>query len=231
MLFYSQGTVFNAGTDAVVNTVNCSGVMGTGLALEFRLRYPRMFEEYQRRARAGAIRPGFVDYYVDESGLIIVNFPTKNHFARPSKLEWIERGLKHFVSTYGSWSFQSIAFSKLGTDHGRLNWKDVKTLMEAYLRDLRVDVIICLDELPYAQGVERRMVDYLNSVSLVELAAHVKLSRSQLEAINAGRPYVRFWHLRKTRTIGLKTYEAVFAHVYAQVASTARPDRQLKLFD
>src|SRR5690606_32814023 len=128
MLFYSQGTVFNAGTDAVVNTVNCSGVMGTGLALEFRLRYPRMFEEYQRRARAGAIRPGFVDYYVDESGLIIVNFPTKNHFARPSKLEWIERGLKHFVSTYGSWSFQSIAFPKLGTDHGRLNWKDVKTL-------------------------------------------------------------------------------------------------------
>ncbi|MGI6148617.1 MAG: macro domain-containing protein [Firmicutes bacterium] len=230
MMRYYEGTVFNAGTEAVVNTVNCVGVMGAGLALEFRLRYPDMFREYQRKAKAGLLRPGFVDYFVDRSGLTIVNFPTKDHFRHPSKLAWIEQGLRHFADTHQQWGFKSVAFPKLGTSHGGLNWKDVQPLMEQFLRNLEVEIVICLDTLPYAEGVEGEMLRYLNAVPVEELTSSVRLSRPQLEALASSRPYSRFWHLSKTPKIGLKTYENIFQHIYARVKDPGSGAAQLTLF-
>ena len=98
MIRYYKGTVFNAGAEAIVNTVNCDGVMGAGIALEFGLRYPDMYKDYVIKCKKGDICTGKVDYFKDSSGIIIVNFPTKIHFKYPSKIEWIESGLKAFAA-------------------------------------------------------------------------------------------------------------------------------------
>ena len=100
MIKYFEGTIFNVDTQTVVNTVNCMGVMGAGIALEFMLRYPAMFEDYETKCKDKRIMTGKVDYYKNEDGSMIVNFPTKWHFKYPSKLIWIEQGLQDFVKTY-----------------------------------------------------------------------------------------------------------------------------------
>ena len=230
MIRYDDGTVFNVGTEAVVNAVNCVGVMGTGLALEFRLRFPEMFIEYERRVEDSSLALGKLHYYQDSSGITIVNFPTKNHFRAPSRLEWIERGLQNFVETYDKWGFTSIAFPSLGTGYGGLRWQDVQPLMECYLRDLNLDVVICLDNFPYADGIEKEMVEWLNSVELTTLSSHVRLSKLQSKALAENRPYKRFRAIHKTKGIGAKTYEAIFTHVYEEVTTESDKVGQLKLF-
>ena len=99
MVEYYDGSVFNVEADAIVNTVNCTGVMGAGIALEFSLRYPAMLEHYEKMCKIREIKIGRVDYFCDEEKTII-NFPTKWHFKYPSQIEWIEMGLKDFVATY-----------------------------------------------------------------------------------------------------------------------------------
>jgi len=91
-----SGNIFNSKTDALVNTVNCVGVMGKGIALEFRRRYPKMFKEYQRFCKRGELKPGQILPYRKETPWIL-NFAIKNHWRNPSKIEWIEICLEKFV--------------------------------------------------------------------------------------------------------------------------------------
>ena len=127
MVIYQEGTVFNTDAEAIVNTVNCTGVMSAGIALEYSLRYPEMFKAYEEKCKNKQIQIGKVDYY-NNGDIIIVNFPTKWHFKYPSQISWIEQGLKDFVSTYKSQGFKSVAFTKLGTLNGHLNWNEVRCL-------------------------------------------------------------------------------------------------------
>lgn len=152
MLKYFEGSVFNVGAQALVNAVNCVGVMGAGIALAFKLRYPAMFEDYKIKCKNEKIITGKVDYYKNEDGTIIVNFPTKYHFKYPSQLIWIEQGLQDFVKTYQKHGITSVAFPKLGTGNGGLNWNEVKALMEKYLMNLDIDVYICLNNKKEAEG-------------------------------------------------------------------------------
>ncbi|MDY4581101.1 MAG: macro domain-containing protein [Candidatus Methanarcanum hacksteinii] len=89
-------TVFNSNCDAIVNTVNCRGVMGAGLALEFKLRYPDMFEQYVEDCSNGSVKIGELKTY-DAENVLIVNFPTKDHWREPSELWYIEKGLDYLV--------------------------------------------------------------------------------------------------------------------------------------
>jgi O-acetyl-ADP-ribose deacetylase (regulator of RNase III) len=97
MLQYTQTTVFNTNAQAIVNTVNCVGVMGAGLALEFKLRFPQMYTDYVSRCKNKNIKIGKVNLYHDQYTPYIINFPTKNHWKYPSNLQWIEAGLIDFV--------------------------------------------------------------------------------------------------------------------------------------
>ena len=129
MIKYFNGTIFNVEVDAIVNTVNTVGVMGAGLALEFSLRYPEMYIAYKQKCDNKLLQVGELMYYQEKESLII-NFPTKWHFKYPSKIEWIEKGLKEFVKTYKKYNINTVAFPKLGTLNGGLSWGDVKRLME-----------------------------------------------------------------------------------------------------
>jgi O-acetyl-ADP-ribose deacetylase (regulator of RNase III) len=135
-LKYVEGNILDASTQVVVNTVNCKGVMGKGLALQFKKKYPEMYKEYKEKCGEGRIVIGKLDLYQGTPRYWILNFPTKNHWRNKSKLEYIEKGLLEFKDKYQEWGITSIAFPRLGCQQGGLNWTVVKTLMERYLAGL-----------------------------------------------------------------------------------------------
>ena len=113
------GDMFESGAQTLVNTVNCVGVMGKGVAEVFKKRYPAMFEDYERRCRRGEVRLGEPYLYRDLSRTMIINFPTKDHWRSSSRLADRERGLDHLVRHVGEWGLTSVAMPPLGCRNGR----------------------------------------------------------------------------------------------------------------
>jgi O-acetyl-ADP-ribose deacetylase (regulator of RNase III) len=148
MINFKKGNLFDSKCTTLVNTVNCVGVMGKGIALQFKTKYPHMFTSYKNACSKGQLKNGGDIWIFDMFEFlpfkeIISNYPkilcfaTKEHWRNPSKIEWIEKGLKTFVENYKKWNISSIAFPKLGCTNGGLNWeKDVKPLMIKYLDNL-----------------------------------------------------------------------------------------------
>ncbi len=134
------GDLFETKAQTRVNTVNCVGVMGKGVALEFRKRFPAMFEDYLARCQRGEVRLGKPYLYRDSSAVRIVNFPTKQHWRSPSHLADIGRGLDYFLAHAAEWEIRSVAFPPLGCGNGGLEWTEVGPLLYAKLRDAEFDV-------------------------------------------------------------------------------------------
>ncbi len=130
--------------DAIVNTVNCVGVMGKGIALQFKNKWPDNFDLYQAACRAGEVRPGKM--FVFDAGPYaqphyIINFPTKDHWRGNSKMSFIEDGLCDLVAQVKRLGIKSIAVPPLGCGNGGLNWDDVKPrIVEAFSGLLDVEV-------------------------------------------------------------------------------------------
>jgi O-acetyl-ADP-ribose deacetylase (regulator of RNase III) len=230
MLKYFEGTVFNAPAEAIVNTVNTTGAMGAGIALEFALRYPEMFVDYEEKCKKGEIVTGKVNYYFHEKKTII-NFPTKQFFKYPSRLEWIEEGLIDFVKTYKEAKIQSVAFPKLGTSNGKLNWNIVKNIMEKYLSSLDIEVYICLDILQEADGKEKEMLDLFNNYDINVLANNLRLSKTQIEYICDKKPFDRFWKIGAEKPIKGNAYKKIFNFFYNYTPSEKDYGVQASLFD
>lgn len=151
MIEYIEGDIFDSPAQVIVNTVNTVGVMGKGLALSFKKRYPDMFENYKKVCEKHQLSIGKLMLHQEADHWILL-FPTKENWRNPSKLEYIEKGLMKFVSTYTEKHITSIAFPKLGCGNGELDWNLVRPLMERYLKPLPIDVYIYLgvnnDNLP-----------------------------------------------------------------------------------
>lgn len=141
MLIYKRTSLLEANTQTLVNTVNCVGVMGKGIAKEFKKRDPKMFAAYKNICDQKLLEPGKLWLWRGSSNWVL-NFPTKKHWRSPSKLEWVEAGLKKFVSTYENQGISEISFPKLGCGNGNLEWDDVRPMMEHYLSDLSIPVFI-----------------------------------------------------------------------------------------
>jgi len=138
-----KGNIFNSKCQTIVNTVNCVGVMGKGIAFVYRLRYPKMYEEYKEHCKNKLIKIGSLWLYTKQvNAPWILSFPTKFHWKYPSKMEWIEQGLQKFVETYNKKGITSIAFPLLGTQNGGMDTKQVKLLMDKYLGECSIDVEI-----------------------------------------------------------------------------------------
>jgi len=125
--------------DAIVNTVNCVGVMGKGIALQFKNKWPANFKEYAAACKAGLVRPGRMLVY-DSGGLVkpnyIINFPTKDHWRGASRIEFIRDGLTDLVEQVRRLHLHSIAIPPLGCGNGGLNWGQVRPLIEAAFNPL-----------------------------------------------------------------------------------------------
>ncbi len=135
MVRFVQGNLFESRAEALVNTVNCVGVMGKGIAYQFKRAYPEMFKDYQRRCKIGQIRTGEVTSY-RERGKVIVNFPTKDHWKARSQLNDVEAGLSALREFIVREKLKSIAIPPLGCGNGGLAWADVRERIEQQLRDL-----------------------------------------------------------------------------------------------
>lgn len=124
--------ILNSKDDAIVNPVNCKGVMGAGLAKEIKERYPKAYSDYRILCKNERIRPGIVTY-TEENGKYILAFPTKDHWKDPSKMEYIESGLESLVEVIKRLQLTSIAIPALGCGLGGLEWCNVRKKIEMVL--------------------------------------------------------------------------------------------------
>jgi len=164
MITYTTGNLLDAEVDALVNTVNTVGVMGKGIALMFKERFPANNAAYSRACKAGEVQTGRM--FVTETGELmgprwIVNFPTKQHWRAKSRMQWIIDGLADLRRFIEQNPVRSIAIPPLGAGNGGLNWAEVKPRIEQALGDLEgVDIVVFEPTSKYQnvakpQGVEK----------------------------------------------------------------------------
>lgn len=132
MMKFIQGDILKADAQALVNTVNCVGVMGRGIALQFKKKFPENFDAYERACRAGEMVPGNV--HVFDMGAMfnpryVINFPTKKHWRAHSRIEDIVAGLESLVAVVRDRRIKSIAIPPLGCGLGGLDWAEVRPLI------------------------------------------------------------------------------------------------------
>lgn len=160
------GDLFASEAQTLINTVNCVGVMGKGVALEFKKRFPRMASNYADRCARGEVRLGEPYLYTDETGARIVNFPTKGHWRSSSRLADIEQGLDYLVAHASEWGITSLALPPLGCGNGGLAWSEVGPLIYTKLYGLPIDVEVYA---PYGTPKSELTTEFLAAPSQLSL--------------------------------------------------------------
>ncbi len=162
---YTQGNLLDATADALVNTVNEVGVMGKGIALQFRDTFPESARAYEQAAKAGHVHVGTV--LLSHGGSLlgprwIIHFPTKKHWRNPSQLSWVREGLQDLVRVIKREGIRSIAIPPLGCGNGGLAWDDVRPEIECALASLPdVDVTVFEPTERYQTAPKRSGVEAL----------------------------------------------------------------------
>lgn len=143
MFIYCEGDIFASDADALINTVNCKGVMGKGLAADFKRNYPENYLNYRNECLNRRLTTGKLSVF-DEKGKTIINFPTKDDWRKPSKLSYISEGLDSLAEYLNHSRIKSIAIPKLGCGLGGLEWTAVRPLIEEKLsnisKTIRIDI-------------------------------------------------------------------------------------------
>ncbi len=167
MKFIQNGDIFKADVEAVVNTVNCVGIMGKGIALQFREKYPENYKLYKRACNLGMVVTGKM--FVTKNGLLkpnyIINFPTKKHWRGKSDVDYIEKGLMDLKRVLMEYKIKSIAIPPLGAGNGGLDWIDVKKIIIKYLADVDAEVLV------FEPGVRFNEIKHATKVSLNDFRA------------------------------------------------------------
>jgi O-acetyl-ADP-ribose deacetylase (regulator of RNase III) len=145
MIRYTSGNLLESDADALVNTVNTVGVMGKGIALLFKQRFPDNYRQYKAACSAGRVVTGSM--FVTEVSVLmgprwIVNFPTKQHWRDLSQLSWIEAGLQDLRRFLIEHRVKSAAIPGLGTGNGGLDWGEVRPLIEQALGGLDTEIVV-----------------------------------------------------------------------------------------
>ena len=212
-----KGNIFNSKFQTIVNTVNCVGVMGKGIALVHKLRYPSMHDEYKEHCKNKLIKIGSLWLYTKQKNAPwILSFPTKIHWKYPSKIEWIEKGLQKFVETYKKKGITSIAFPLLGTHNGGLDTNEVKKLMNDYLRECDIDIEI-YDYDPNAKddlfaSFKEKWLSMDEKTIKADTGIQPQYSRNITEIIHSGEINSMI-SLANYNGIGEKTLEKAFGYI------------------
>ncbi|GGX27491.1 type II toxin-antitoxin system antitoxin DNA ADP-ribosyl glycohydrolase DarG [Undibacterium squillarum] len=164
MITFTQGNLLEARAEALVNTVNTVGVMGKGIALMFKERFDENFHRYAAACKAKEVQTGkmFVTSVHELDGpRWIVNFPTKQHWRAPSRMEWVVEGLQDLRRFLVEQKVQSIAIPPLGAGNGGLEWMDVRKQIELALGDLDIDILVFEPTKQYQNVAKRTGVEKL----------------------------------------------------------------------
>jgi len=187
MIIYTRTNIFESNAQILVNTVNTVGVMGKGLAKEFKRLYPDMFSSYQKYCDNKQLTIGKLQIFKTQNKWIL-NFPTKKNWRNASQVEYIEAGLKKFVTQYEIQGIKSISFPMLGCGNGGLDWETVvKPLMKKYLKHLPIDIFIhtasndiFMPEHKNQKAIDKWLKNEPYYLSNMEFVAHLKQQYSQL---------------------------------------------------
>lgn len=230
-----DGNLFTTHCQTVVNTVNCVGVMGAGIALECRLRYPMMFYKYARLCEEKRFSPGMLWLYRgnpaegDVDDRWVLNFPTKIHWKYPSRIEWVRQGLEKFVATYKAHGIESAAFPVLGGLNGGLDEGEVLELMSFMLSPCDIPIEIYKYDPNAADDLYETFKTRFGALSdsLIFKISGIRGKRLSLIREALEDPLVcQLNQLAKKDGIGIKTMEAVFKIVVGEKQS----GEQLELF-
>lgn len=169
------GDILESKAQTLINTVNCVGVMGKGIALEFKNRFPEMFDDYLKRCERKEVELGVPYLYRTLFPPQIINFPTKDHWKSVSRVSDIERGLRHLLSHYKEWAVTSLAIPPLGCGNGQLEWKAVGPLIYRYAGQMDIPVEMYA---PYGTPPRELTAEFLSQDSPVSPQRNEKLSQS-----------------------------------------------------
>jgi O-acetyl-ADP-ribose deacetylase (regulator of RNase III)/uncharacterized protein YwgA len=146
MIQYLIGNIFESKAEALVNTVNTVGVMGKGIALQYKKAFPHNYKVYSKACKDGEIQIGKLlvvkDQNISTGDKWIINFPTKTDWRKPSQYSYVEEGLDTLVKLIEEYGINSIAIPPLGAGNGGLEWEKVKKIIERKLKDTQVSVLV-----------------------------------------------------------------------------------------
>jgi len=171
------GDILKSKAQTLINTVNCVGIMGKGIALEFKKCFPAMFADYIARCRRNEVKPGLPYLYRELTPPQIVNFPTKDHWKSVAKISDIERGLKYLLDRYKEWGITSLAVPPLGCGNGRLEWSVVGPLIYKYANRMDIPVEMYA---PYGTPSKALTVEFLAHAEPGGIDRVQRASRSSL---------------------------------------------------
>ncbi len=154
------GNLFDSNAQTLVNTVNCVGIMGKGIALEFKNRFPDMFADYAARCHRHEVRLGRPYLYKTLMLPWILNFPTKDHWRSVARLESITEGLEYLLQHYKDWGITSLAVPPLGCGEGQLEWQIVGPTLYRYLKRMEIPVVLFA---PYGTAREELEPEFLSA--------------------------------------------------------------------
>lgn len=205
--------IFTTACEVLVNPINCVGVMGAGIALEYRLRYPEMYTRYVALCEQNKIDIGLLWLYKGKDKSIL-NFPTKKHWKNPSKEEYLHEGLRKFVDTYKEKGIQSIAFPMLGADKGGIFPERSLNIMRTYLDPLDINIEIYQYDPNAKDDLFDSVKSWLLSRDIESITKETGLRKNYvtkvLEAIV--QPEIRQLNqLGRVKGIGIKTLEKIFS--------------------
>ena len=172
------GDILQSKAQTLINTVNCVGIMGKGIAQEFKNRFPEMFDDYAERCERKEVKPGVPYLYKTLFPHQIINFPTKDNWKSVSRITDIEHGMQLLLSQYKEWGITSLAIPPLGCGNGQLEWKAVGPLIYRYASQMDIPVELYA---PYGTPPRELTTEFLSQTSP---AAHHKNGRTVQSAIN-----------------------------------------------
>jgi len=211
-----NGHIFTSKAQTLVNTINTVGVMGAGVALGFRLRYPDMYKRYKELCKNKLIQIGKL-WLFKASDRWILNFPTKENWKDDSKIEYLEKGLQKFTNTYKEKNIDSIAFPILGSSHGKIPEEVSLNLMLKYLEQIDIPIEIYKLDLNATDDVFIMLKNKLEDLTIKEIFSKTGIQKQYLKILVDNLNNVNIKNivsLAEVDGIGLKTLEKVFDFIY-----------------
>lgn len=206
------GNIFTTKCQTIVNTVNCVGVMGAGIALECRLRYPEMYDKYVHQCTQKQVKIGSLWIYKGTDRWIL-NFPTKQHWRYPSKIDYLRAGLEKFLNTYAERDLVSVAFPILGADKGGIPQDRSLEIMKTYLSQANIDIEIYKYDSNATDDLYEKTRELLESLDIENVAKSTGIGKNQISKVIAALRSPEIVQLNQLATVdgvGIKTLEKLF---------------------
>lgn len=225
MIIQKTGNIFNTECQTMVNTTNCLGVMGAGIAFEFRLRHPDMYKKYKNLCEQRKINIGVLWLFSISQTKKILNFPTKYDWKKPTEIEFLEKGLEKFVKMYKKKNITSIAFPLLGASHGGLSPDISLSVMKKYLMQCDITIEIWTYDSSASDDLFETFKNNFQSKHLSLLSKQTSINLSTLFKIEDAlkeKKIMTISELLSLKGVGEKTVEKVFQYLNSKPLNEQR---------